>query len=233
MTAGIKANVDGSAAIQVGGSDYITISSAGAVAIPQTLAVAGTTTLTGATTVGSLQVSGAATAASLQVGGVATNLYPLVSATTVPSTSGISISFTGIPSTAKRITVMFNNVGSSNADPLLIRLGSGSTTSTGYVSTGTYGNTSNTFSNVQNTTGFYIAKAQTIDRLYALYTIGLLDAATNTWSCSGSFAGSSATVAIGWTAGGVSLAGTLDRVVITSTGGSATFTAGSINIMWE
>jgi hypothetical protein len=39
MTAGIKANVDGSAAIQVGGTDYITISSAGAVAIPQTLAV--------------------------------------------------------------------------------------------------------------------------------------------------------------------------------------------------
>jgi len=31
MTAGIKANVDGSAAIQVGGTDYITISSAGAV----------------------------------------------------------------------------------------------------------------------------------------------------------------------------------------------------------
>ena len=31
MTAGIKANVDGSGAIQVGGTDYITISSAGAV----------------------------------------------------------------------------------------------------------------------------------------------------------------------------------------------------------
>jgi len=45
MTAGIKANVDGSGAIQVGGSDYITISSAGAVTIPQTLAVTGATTL--------------------------------------------------------------------------------------------------------------------------------------------------------------------------------------------
>jgi len=144
----------------------------------------------------------------------------ITSGTAVASTSGTSISFTNIPSWVKRITVMFNNVGTSDAAPLLIRLGSGSTTSTGYVSTGTYGNTSNTFSNVQNTTGFYIAKAQIIDRLYALYTIGLLDAATNTWSCSGSFAGSSATVAIGWTAGGVSLAGTLDRVVITSTGGT-------------
>lgn len=45
MTAGIKANVDGSAAIQVGGTDYITISSAGAVAIPQTFAVTGVTTV--------------------------------------------------------------------------------------------------------------------------------------------------------------------------------------------
>jgi hypothetical protein len=45
MTAGIKANADGSAAIQVGGTDYITISSAGAVAIPQTFAVTGVTTV--------------------------------------------------------------------------------------------------------------------------------------------------------------------------------------------
>jgi hypothetical protein len=41
MTAGIKANADGSAAIQVGGSDAITITSGLAVAIPQTLAVTG------------------------------------------------------------------------------------------------------------------------------------------------------------------------------------------------
>jgi hypothetical protein len=41
MSAGIKANSDGSAAIQVGGSDYIEISAAGAVAIPGTLTVGG------------------------------------------------------------------------------------------------------------------------------------------------------------------------------------------------
>jgi hypothetical protein len=44
MAAGMKANPDGSAAIQVGGTDYINISSAGAVSIPQTLAVTGATT---------------------------------------------------------------------------------------------------------------------------------------------------------------------------------------------
>jgi hypothetical protein len=44
MSAGIKANVDGSGAIQVGGTDYITISSAGEVAIPQTFSVTGALT---------------------------------------------------------------------------------------------------------------------------------------------------------------------------------------------
>jgi hypothetical protein len=44
MSAGIKANVDGSGAIQVGGTDVITISSDGAVAIPQTFSVTGALT---------------------------------------------------------------------------------------------------------------------------------------------------------------------------------------------
>lgn len=41
MSTGLKANNDGSAAIQVGGTDYITISSTGAVAIPVSLTIAG------------------------------------------------------------------------------------------------------------------------------------------------------------------------------------------------
>ena len=41
MSTGLKANNDGSAAIQVGGTDYITISSTGAVAIPVSLSVGG------------------------------------------------------------------------------------------------------------------------------------------------------------------------------------------------
>jgi hypothetical protein len=47
MTAGIKATADGSAAIQVGGSDAITITSGLAVAIPQTLAVTGAGSVAG------------------------------------------------------------------------------------------------------------------------------------------------------------------------------------------
>jgi len=42
-------------------------------------------------------------------------LYPLVSGTAA-TVSGTSVDFTGIPSTAKRITVMFNNVSTSSTN---------------------------------------------------------------------------------------------------------------------
>lgn len=53
MSAGIKANNDGSAAIQVGGSDYIEISAAGDVTIPQNQNISGNLTVTGSITAGS------------------------------------------------------------------------------------------------------------------------------------------------------------------------------------
>ena len=45
MTAGIKANLDGSAAVQVGNTDFITTTSGGAVTIPGSLTVTGAVTL--------------------------------------------------------------------------------------------------------------------------------------------------------------------------------------------
>lgn len=50
MSAGIKANNDGSAAIQVGGTDYIQIGSTGNVTIPQSQTISGNLTVTGTIT---------------------------------------------------------------------------------------------------------------------------------------------------------------------------------------
>lgn len=47
MSAGIKANADGSAAIQVGGTDYIQIASTGPVTIPGNVAITGSLTVGG------------------------------------------------------------------------------------------------------------------------------------------------------------------------------------------
>lgn len=52
MSTGLKANNDGSAAIQVGGTDYIQISSTGNVTIPQSQTISGNLTVTGTITAG-------------------------------------------------------------------------------------------------------------------------------------------------------------------------------------
>ena len=58
----------------------------------------------------------------------------ITSGTAVASTSGTSIDFTGIPSWAKRITVMFNGVSTNGTSQQLIQIGSGSVNATGYSS---------------------------------------------------------------------------------------------------
>jgi hypothetical protein len=221
MSAGIKANVDGSGAIQVGGSDYITISTAGAVAIPQTLAVTGATTLTGAVTAG-----------SLQVGGVATNLYPLVSGTAVASTSGTSIDFTSIPSWVKRITVMINGLSTNGTSDPLIQLGdSGGIENTGYVAGAAVMTGSST--GFSSTAGFPISGSWSAAVVFSgIITLALHDAATNTWTAS--VVGGRTDASGAFSGGGYkALSATLDRVRITTVGGVNTFDAGSINIMWE
>lgn len=213
MSAGIKANNDGSGAIQIGGSDYITISSAGAVAIPQTLAV-----------------TGAATAASLQVGGVTTNLYPLVSGTSVASTSGTSIDFTSIPAYAKRITVMFDGVSTNGTSNVILQLGdSGGIEDTVYVGSHS-ALTAAGVSTTSNTTNFTVYSQSAASNLFSgLATISLLSGTT--WAASGT---TGSAVPRGTTFGGSkTLSGTLDRVRITSGNGTDVFDAGSINIMWE
>jgi hypothetical protein len=58
MSAGIKANNDGSAAIQVGGTDYITIGSTGNVTIPQSQTISGNLVVTGTATIGGQPAGG-------------------------------------------------------------------------------------------------------------------------------------------------------------------------------
>ena len=57
----------------------------------------------------------------------------IVSGTAQNSTSGTSIDFTGIPSWAKRVTVMFNGVSTNGNSKIIARIGTGGTpTASGY-----------------------------------------------------------------------------------------------------
>jgi hypothetical protein len=205
MPIGLKGNSDGSGAIQIGGSDAISISTG------LNTTFAGTITATGT------------------VAGTTGTLYPIVSGTAVSAT-GTAIDFTGIPSWVKRITVMFSGVSTNGTSIIETRLG----TSGGIEATGYLGSTtrlsSSALSTGNSTTGFMI----NTDSAAYLYqgSLVIANVTANTWVCSGvvGVSGSTYSFLVG---SSKALSGTLDRVRITTVNGTDTFDAGTINLLWE
>ncbi len=209
MSIGLNANNDGSGSVQTAGNDAIVISATQNVTIPNNLTITGTTTFSG---------------------GVSGNIK---SGTAVASTSGTSIDFTGIPSTAKRITVMFNVVSTSGTSPILVQIGATTITTSGYssgsgaVSTITAGATGGTSSAagfvIYGSSGAGVISGAMVITVYN----GTTYLATHTAYNSGvnnTPAGSGISPSIG---------AAIDRVRITTTNGTDTFDAGSVNILWE
>jgi hypothetical protein len=158
----------------------------------------------------------------------------LISGTAV-SASGTSVDFTGIPSWAKRITVMFSGVSTNGTSVPLLQLGdSGGVEITGYLGSASTSSGAAT-SNALYTTGFGLFSPSTTTAanvFSGVVTINALDVATNLWACYGvvGFSNAAATTQVG---GSKSLSATLDRVRITTVNGTDTFDAGTINIMYE
>ena len=156
----------------------------------------------------------------------------ITSSTAVASTSGTSIDFTGIPSWVKRITVMFNGVSTSGTSQKILQLGTGSTTftTTGYVTSSSYIVTS--VGTLAYTNGFNIYNlvlaADTLSGIVVFTNI-----TGNTWVGSGSVSQTTGTAVIVLTAGSIALSAALTAVRITTAGGTDTFDAGSINILYE
>ena len=151
-----------------------------------------------------------------------------VLATAVASTSGTSIDFTSLPSWVKRITVMFSGVSTSGTSHILVQLGAGSVTSTGYISTAQY-NAAATVGNVSSTAGFIVwndVATFTFSGSMKIQTLG-----SNIWVSDHTF--KVATNQTGFGGGDITLGGTLDRLRITTVLGTPTFDAGSVNIMYE
>jgi hypothetical protein len=149
----------------------------------------------------------------------------LVSGTSVASTSGTSIEYTGLPAGIRRITVMFSGVSTNGASIVQVQIGSGSFTTSGYASSGATNGTSL----ASFTTGFPVAIGGAAAYLYAGF-MTITNLTGNTWVASASIGTGSFASAIG---GNVALGGTLDRVRVTTVNGTDTFDAGSINILYE
>jgi hypothetical protein len=152
----------------------------------------------------------------------------LKSGTAVASTSGTSIDFTGLPTWVKRITVMFNGTSTNGSSNVIIQIGSGSFTTSGYLGSGS---NSTTLTGANYTTGFGILIFNTAAAVVG-GTVVLTQISGNTWIASGTL-GRTDGAATGGVAGYVALSGTLDRVRITTVNGTDTFDAGSINILYE
>jgi hypothetical protein len=156
---------------------------------------------------------------------------PLTAGTAQASTSGTSIDFTGIPAWAKRVTVTFTGLQISGSSNVLFQLGiSSGVVATGYLGSGSF--TGSTSGANNYTTGFGIASTGATNVLHGKIVFDLLNVSTNTWTANG-ICSLSNLAFTQTTAGSKALSGTLDRVRITTVNGTDTFTAGSINILYE
>ena len=154
-------------------------------------------------------------------------LRPLTQGSLVNSTSGTTIDFTGIPSWAKRITVMLNGVSTSGTAQVGVQLG----TSSGVESSGYLGAINDGFSgSVAYSNAFLDNSGSAASTRHFVYT--LTNIGGNSWMCQ--VVGAFSNAAGGRFGGGSkTLSGALDRVRIMTNNGTDTFDAGSVNILYE
>jgi hypothetical protein len=157
-------------------------------------------------------------------------LQRITQGTSVASTSGTSIDFTGLPAWVKRITVMLKGVSTNGTSLVVVRAG----TSGGFVASGYVG--ANWMSNANNTaysTGLLVGALGAANYVFSGFvTLALQDSSTNTWTSS-TIVGDSGGVNVSQGGGYISLSGTLTQIRITTVNGTDTFDAGSINILYE
>lgn len=169
-------------------------------------------------------------AGSVYIGGAATPVNPLTMGTANTSVSGGTVIIhDGIPTWARRVTILFSGLSTNGSNPIIVQLGSGTFKTTGYLGAAAV---------IEGTTGYTVgfgignSNVSNADLHHGTVVLNLLDANTNTWVAGGTAARSDA-VEVGFTGGAVALAGALDRIQFTTTVGTDTFDAGVTNIMWE
>jgi len=159
----------------------------------------------------------------------------IVSDTAKASTSGATIDFTGIPSWVKRVVVMLNGVSTTGISPYIVQLGhSGGFTGATYNSSNS-GATSGV-SSVTTTVGLYLVGSPGGggSGAAAAYNgaMTLTNFSGNTWVSTATM-GQNSVAHTNWSGGVGTAGGTLTQIRITTVGGTETFDAGSINILYE
>ena len=226
MTITLRAGVLNSG-IQQNGTEFLTVDSSNNATLSNNLTVTGVATLAAGAVLGTPASGNLANC----TGYPASSIGALTSGTTVATTSGTSIDFTGIPSWVKRVTVMFNSVSTNGVYQYLIQLGSGSILTTGYSSTGASIANTTPYADT-NTSGFQLGGSNGDVTWVKSGSATFATVGSNIWQGTSCLSVPVAELAE-YGAGIVTLGGTLDRIRITTVIGTETFDAGSINILYE
>lgn len=166
---------------------------------------------------------------TMTLDGSGANTVGVPNAKTAQSATGTAVDFTSIPAGIKRVTVMFKGVSTNGTSVPLIQLGvSGTPTTSGYLGS----STSSTPASANFTAGFGLGSNAAANVVHGQIVISLLDSSTNSWVASG-IIGASNAAGSWYTGGSVALSGIANMVRITTTNGTDTFDAGSINILYE
>lgn len=150
----------------------------------------------------------------------------------VPTTSGTSIDFTGIPAGVTKVTLGLVGVSLSGTAIPQVQIGGGSVETTGYLGSYTLASAATIAVTSTPTSAFRFgngAAAQTYSGAIDFY---LEDAAAFRWICVGNIAytNGNATTDV---RGSKATAAAIDRVRLTTSNGTDTFDAGTANITWE
>lgn len=150
--------------------------------------------------------------------------------TEVAAASQTAITFTGIPTWVNRVTVMGVSFSTNGTSPLTLRVGDGAIVTTGYLGSHTQISGA-TPATVQPTSGVRILTTTAATNVMR-FTMTINRESGNTWVIDG-IASMSDTAVTAITTSSISLTGNLDRVSVTTNGGTDTFDAGAVNISWE
>lgn len=150
----------------------------------------------------------------------------LVLMTAQATTSGTQKDFTGIPSWVRRVTVMFSGASTNGTSNILVQIGG-----SGGIATTGYNSGAQIPGGIVTSTSGYIA-TNSIDATSLISgSIVLTRIVGNTWTMLGLLYQSTGVVAS--SAGDKTISSALTQVRITTVGGTDTFDAGSVNIMYE
>lgn len=153
--------------------------------------------------------------------------------TMIDASSGTptEVDFTGIPSWAKRITIMFDGISTNGTSQLMVQIGdAGGFETTGYL--GSSSTTTTVALSTAHTTGFGVNSGAAANIFQGALVLTLMDASTFLWVAHGSW-GFNNVAGSGYGGGAKNLSATLTQVRFTTVNGTDTFDAGNVNIMYE